>query len=409
MSKTAGDCLFSCLVVKCRKRNDLEVSFMEFDFTTVNTGGGVHPFVAERGITDPSIISFSVAEMRLNLAPGITKGMHEIVDKGCFGYAPPEKQRYNAALEHWMETRHHWKIDGAKAIQVGGVVTAMGIALRVLTEPGDEVLIQTPLYPPFARTIISNGRKVVENPLKLVDGRYTMDFDDLREKAKTAKMLMLCSPHNPVGRVWTREELETLGKICLENDLYVVSDEIHFDLDFTGKHLVLTQAVPELRNRSVICTAPSKTFNLAGNALSNIFIEDDEIREKFMADQSVHCGHYLGTFAYASTTAAYETGGPWLDALLVHLQKNRQVLETRLKKMLPDAGLTPLEGTYLQWVDLSCLGLEQPALMEKLESAKIFVNNGEEFGAAGKGHIRFNLACPTACIEEAMDRLEAVL
>ena len=382
---------------------------MEFDFSTVNTGGGVHPFVAEHGITDPNIISFSVAEMRLNLAPGITKGMHEIVDKGCFGYAPPEKERYDAALKNWMKTRHAWEIDPSKAVQVGGVETAMGIALRVLTEPGDKILIQTPLYPPFARTISANGRTVVENPLKLENGRYTIDFEDLREKAKTAKMLMFCSPHNPVGRVWTRKELETLGEICLENGLYVVSDEIHFDLDFTGKHLVLTQAVPQLRSKSVICTAPSKTFNLAGNALSNIVIEDDTIREKFIADQSLYCGHYLGTFAYASTTAAYETGGPWLDALLEHLQKNRRVLESRLLKIIPGARLTPLEGTYLQWVDLSCMGLDQTALMKKLESAMIFVNNGEEFGTAGKGHIRFNLACPTACIEAAMDRLQAVL
>lgn len=145
---------------------------------------------------------------------------------------------------------------------------------------------------------------MVENPLVLRDGRYTMDFDDLREKAKDAKLLMLCSPHNPVGRVWTREELETLGEICLENDLYVLSDEIHFDLDYTGSHLVLTQAVPALRDRAIICTAPSKTFNLVGNALSNIIMENDDLRKKFEQDQTVHCGHFLGTFAYASATAA---------------------------------------------------------------------------------------------------------
>lgn len=386
-----------------------EVISVEFDFTTVNTGGGVHPFAAEKGVTDPNIISFSVAEMRLNLAPGITKGMHEIVDRGCFGYAPPEKARYDAALKAWMQQRHGWEIAPETAIQVGGVVTAMGIAVRALTEPGDKIIIQTPLYPPFARTVTSNGRVVAENPLVLRDGKYTMDFDDLREKAKGAKMLMLCSPHNPVGRVWTREELETLGEICLENGLYVVSDEIHFDLDYDRRHLVLTQAVPALRDRSVICTAPSKTFNLAGNALSNIIIEDDALREKFRKEQELSCGHYLGTFAYASATAAYETGGAWLDALLIHLRKNRSVLETRLRSLIPGAVLTPLEGTYLQWVDLGCLGLSQTALMEKLESAQVFVNNGEEFGTAGRGHIRFNLACPTACIEAAMDRLTQVL
>ena len=382
---------------------------MRYDFTTLNTGGGVHPFVAERGITDPNVISFSVAEMRLNLAPEITRGMHEIVDKGCFGYAPPEKERFDAALKAWMKNRHGWDIDPKKTIQTAGVVTAMGIAIRALTAPGDGVIIQPPIYPPFAGSVTGNGRRVVENPLAVRDGRYTMDFDDLREKAKDAKLLMLCSPHNPVGRVWTREELETLGEICLEHDLYVLADEIHFDLDFTGNHLVLTQAVPALRDRAIICTAPSKTFNLAGNALSNIIIENDDLREKFEQDQTVHCGHFLGTFAYAATTAAYEGGAGWLDALLAHLQTNRAVLERRLEAMISGASLTPLEGTYLQWVDLSCLGLSQEELMKKLDSAQVIVNDGATFGTGGAGHIRFNLACPTRCIEEAMDRLQKVL
>lgn len=382
---------------------------MQFDFETLNTGGGVHPFVAERGVTDPNIISYSVAEMRLNLAPCITQGMHEIVDKGCFGYAPPEKARFDAALRAWMKARHGWDVDPAWAVQTSGVVTAMGIAIRALTGPGDGVIIQTPLYPPFARTVQSNGRTLLENPLKEENGHFTMDFDDLREKAKHAKLLMLCSPHNPVGRVWTEEELKILGEICLENDLYVVSDEIHFDLDYTGGHRVLTQAVPALRDRAIICTAPSKTFNLAGNALSNIFIENEALRKRFEADLNLHCGHYLGTFAYAATTAAYEGGGPWLDALLAHLQENRQVFESGLKALIPGAVLSPLEGTYLQWVDLSCLGLSQEALMDKLASAQVYVNNGLEFGAAGKGHIRFNLACPTRSIREALARLETVL
>lgn len=382
---------------------------MQYDFTTLNTGGGVHPFVAERGITDPNIISFSVAEMRLNLAPAITAGMHEIVDQGCFGYAPPEKDRYDAALQAWMKHRHGWEIQPGQAVQTAGVVLAMGIAIRTLTAPGDGVIIQTPVYPPFRGSVEKNGRRVVENPLINKDGRYSMDFDDLREKAKDAKLLMLCSPHNPVGRVWTEEELRTLGEICLENDLYVLSDEIHFDLDFTGKHQVLTQAVPELRDRAIICTAPSKTFNLAGNALSNIIIENEALRKKFREDQEVHCGEFLGTFAYAAATAAYEGGSGWLDGLLEHLQKNRAVLRKRLPAMIPGAVLSPLEGTYLQWVDLRCMGLSQEELMKKLESAQVFVNDGSTFGGDGEGHIRFNLACPTRCIEEAMDRLQKVL
>lgn len=293
--------------------------------------------------------------------------------------------------------------------QTTGVVTAMGIAIRALTEPGDGVIIQTPVYPPFAGSVRNNGRTLIENPLKCVDGVYTMDFEDLEEKAAHAKMLLLCSPHNPVGRVWTTEELKKLGEICVKHGLYVLSDEIHFDLDYTGRHMVLTEACPELQNHAIICTAPSKTFNLAGNALSNIFIANEEIRKKFQADQNVHCGHFLGTFGYASTTAAYEGGEAWLDALLLHLQKNRQILIERMHRIIPGAVFSPLEGTYLQWIDLSCMGLPQDKLMEKLEQAQIYVNDGATFGTGGEGHIRFNLACPTSAIEAAMDRLEALL
>lgn len=382
---------------------------MEFDFTTLNTGGGVHPFVAEQGVTDPRIISFSVAEMRLNLAPAITQGMHRCVDIGCFGYAPPEKERYDRAVVQWMKQRHNWEVDMSQCIQTTGVVTAMGMAIRALTQPGDGVIVQTPVYPPFSNSVKNNGRTLIENPLKCDGGIYTMDFEDLEKKAARAKLLMLCSPHNPVGRVWTQEELKKLGEICQKHNLYVLSDEIHFDLDYDHQHTVLIQAVPELADRSIICTAPSKTFNLAGNALSNIFIPNAEIREKFQADQNLHCGHFLGTFAYASTTAAYEGGGEWLDALLVHLRKNRQILQERLTAMIPGAVFSPLEGTYLQWIDLRCLGLTQEQLMKKLSEAQVFVNDGATFGTGGEGHIRFNLACPTSAIEEAMDRLAKIL
>jgi cystathionine beta-lyase len=382
---------------------------MTYDFTTLNTGGGVHPFVAQHGVTDPNIISFSVAEMRLELAPEIKRAMHEIVDVGSFGYAPPDKARYDQAVTAWMQTRHSWTVSMDQALQTTGVIAAMGIAIRALTEPGDGVIVQTPVYAPFSNSVTRNGRRLIENPLHCQDGVYTMDFADLEEKAKHAKMLMLCSPHNPVGRVWTEAELRQLGDICQRNNLYVLSDEIHFDLDYTGHHKVLTQVVPELQDRVVICTAPSKTFNLAGNGLSNIFIPGAETREKFAADQNLHCGHYLGTFAYAATTGAYESAAPWLDQLLVHLQKNRSVLKEQLTACIPEAVFSPLEGTYLQWIDLSCLGLSQEALMEKLASAQIYVNNGTEFGTGGQGHIRFNLACPTKSIVEAMDRLKKVL
>ena len=378
---------------------------MQYDFTTCNTGGGVHPFAAKFGATDPGILPYSVAEMRLELAPCIKDAMHRIVDRGSFGYAPPDKTAFDDALLRWMRERHDWQIDPAWMRQSPGVITAMGAAIRVLTEPGDGVLIQAPVYQHFAQEILQNGRVPVENPLICRDGCYTMDFDDLREKAKQAKLLLLCSPHNPVGRVWRREELETLGAICLEQELYVVSDDIHFDLDFTGSHRVLTQAVPALRDRTIVCTAPSKTFNLAGCSLSNIIVENEALRARFNEEMNRSCGFYVNTFAYAAAAAAYDGGGPWLDQLLVHLRNNRQLLAEGLKKILPQAVCSPLEGTYLQWIDLSPLGLPQPELMGRLEQAQVYVSDGADFGTGGAGHIRFNLACPASGIHAALDRL----
>ena len=384
---------------------------MKYDFTTLNTGGGVHPFAAGEGVTDPNIITFSVAEMRMNIAPEITKAMHRIVDVGSFGYAPPEKTRFDAAVKNWMKQRHNWKIESDWVLQSPGVVTAMGIAVRSLTKPGDGVIVQTPVYMHFYDQVENNNRVLVENPLINHGGEWTMDFADLEKKAADprVKMMMLCSPHNPIGRVWTLEELKRVGEICLKNNLYLFCDEIHFDLILEGKHTVITEAVQELASRVVIGTAPSKTFNLAGNSLSNIIIPDSNTRARFKKDMEIHCGHYTGTFAYASTTAAYEEGAPWLDQLLEHLRENRTLLEKRMKEIIPDAVFSPLEGTYLQWIDLRCLKLNPDELIDKLKVAQIYVNNGVAFGSAGAGFIRFNLACPTSAIEAAMDRLAAIL
>ena len=382
---------------------------MTFDFTTLNTGGGVHPFVRDRGVADPNIISFSVAEMRLELAPCVKEAMGRAVERGCFGYAPPDREGFHAALRAWMARRHNWSVQPEWAVPCHGVIPAIGAAIRVLTEPGDPVIIQTPVYQHFYGEVLDNGRQVLENPLKRRDGKYTMDFDDLREKAKQAKLLVLCSPHNPVGRVWTREELETLGRICLEEEVWVVSDEIHFDLDFTGRHLVLTEAVPALRDRTIVCTAPSKTFNLAGCSLANIFVENEDLRKRLSREITLGGGMYVNTFGYAAAQGAYEGGEDWLDALLEHLTANRKLLEERMTEILPGTVFHPLEGTYLQWIDLNHTGMPPEELEKKLEAARVFVSAGKGFGDAGEGFIRFNLACPARSIREAMDRLAAVL
>ena len=382
---------------------------MKYDFLTRNTGGGVDAFAAMRGATDPEIISFSVAEMHLRLAPEIQEAMHRIVDRGFFGYVPPDEKGFQRALVNWMKNRHHWDVDPAWVRMSPGVIPAIGAAIRALTEPGDGILIQTPVYPHFFSEIRSCGRTVLENPLILRDGRYVMDLEDLRRKADRARVLLLCSPHNPVGRVWSRQELEELGKICLEKNLYVISDEIHFDLVLSGEHTVFSQACPELRDRTVVCTAPSKTFNLAGCALSSIVIENPELRKQVVGEMDACFGMYVNTFAYGAAQGAYESGAPWLEALLEHLRKNHTLLKERLEALLPGAVVCPLEGTYLQWIDLTNTGLSPEDLREKLDAAQVYVSDGSDFGTGGEGHIRFNLACPAASIEAALERLRRVL
>lgn len=383
---------------------------MEFDFTTLNTGGGVHPFVAEQGVTDPRIISFSVAEMRLNLAPAITEGMHRCVDIGCFGYAPPEKERYDKAVVQWMRQRHNWDVEMSQCIQTTGVVTAMGMAIRALTQPGDGVIVQTPVYPPFSNSVKNNGRKLIENPLKCENGVYTMDFEDLNKKAADAKLLMLCSPHNPVGRVWTRDELKTLGEICRKHNLYVLSDEIHFDLDYDHRHTVFTLAAPELADRSIICTAPSKTFNLAGLQASNIWIPDAAVRERFQAERNRIGYSELNTMAVIACQAAYESGAEWLEQCKAYLRGNLDYLREFLRTRLPQLRLIEPEGTYFAWVDCSGLGLDSYALNDLiLHKAKLWLDAGHIFGKAWAQYQRIVLACPRSTLEQALTQLEGAI
>ena len=377
---------------------------MQYDFTTPNPKDRVHPFLQHAGVTDPAILPHSVAEMRFNLAPEILQAMHQVVDAGSFGYAGPGED-YAAAVTAWMRRRHGWSVQPEWLVQTSGVVVALGLAIRTLTQPGDGVIVQPPVYGPFRTSVENNGRTLVENPLVCRDGRYVMDLEDLRRKAPKAKALLLCSPHNPVGRVWTAQELRELADICLEHDLYVVSDEIHHDLVFQP-HTVLTQAAPELAARCIICTAPSKTFNLAGCGLSNIVIPDADLRERFSRRVNVECGHYLNTFGFAVAQAAYTSGDDWLDQCLEVIQTNEGVVRKALSRFCPEAAVPPLEGTYLLWIDLNCLGLEEDRLMPVLEKHQVFVNGGTFFGPQGNGCIRFNLAAPTAYVEQAMVRLE---
>ena len=293
-----------------------------------------------------------------------------------------------------------------------GVVFAISMAIQALTEPGDAILVQPPVYYPFYNMIEENGRTVVRNPLRLRDGRYEIDFADLEAKLRSGvKLFILCSPHNPVGRVWTREELRRVGELCLRCGVPVLSDEIHCDFAFAETpHTMLLDACPELQDRCLVCTAPSKSFNLAGLQASNIWIPSAELRERFRKVLS-RCGYFgLNTMALEACRAAYEGGGDWLDACKAYLRENLDFLRQFLQEKLPELRLIEPQGTYFAWVDCSALGLNDKELDRfLLEKAKLWLDGGSMFGPEGSGFQRFVLACTRKTLREALGQLEAAI
>jgi cystathionine beta-lyase len=287
------------------------------------------------------------------------------------------------------------------------------MAVRAFTNEGDGVLIQRPVYYPFSHAIHPNNRKIVNNPLIFSDGRYEIDFVDFERKLAEsgAKLFIFCSPHNPVGRVWSREELKRLGAICLEHGCTIVSDEIHCDFVFPGnKHTVFASVSRELEDSLVTCTAPSKTFNLAGLQISNIIIRNEELRRKFRAEiHRTGCSE-ANIFGLAACRAAYESGGDWLRGLLAYLNANLSFLREFLRENIPRARLVEPDGTYLIWIDFRPLGLSPAALNELIvNKAKLWLDDGAMFGEEGAGFQRVNIACPRATLSAALTRLKAAV
>jgi len=293
------------------------------------------------------------------------------------------------------------------------VVYAIATAIRALTEKGDAVLIQQPVYHPFASTVLVNGRKLVNNPLVYEKGEYHIDFDDFEEKIikNDVKLFLLCSPHNPVGRVWTREELVRMGDICLKHNVIVISDEIHADFVYKGYlHFIFASLKPEFLNNTIICTAPSKTFNLAGLQVSNIFIANDEIRKKFREELMRSGYSQPNTMGLVACQAAYEHGAQWLDELIEYLEGNISYIRKFLAERLPQIKLVEPQGTYLLWLDFNQLNLSEEELNDLIvNKAKLWLNEGTTFGSEGKGFQRLNIACPRATLEKAFLQLEKAI
>lgn len=384
-----------------------------YDFETVvnrtNTGSskweqmkGWNPNVSEEAIP------FSVADMEFKNPPEIIEGLKEYLDSSILGYTQPT-ENYLKAVCGWMEKRHNWKINSEWIVGSAGVVGAFYSAIRAFSNPGDGIIIMSPVYYPFYSAIELNNRKVVKNPLINTGSSYEIDFNDLEMKAKehTNKILLFCSPHNPTGRVWTKEELEKVGEICLKNNILIISDEIHFDLIMPDhKHTVFASLSDELANNTIVCTAPSKTFNLAGMQTSNIIIPNEDLRETYVKEIQSQGVFSLNILGYKACEIAYTKCEKWLDELLGLIYHNHLELKKYMEENIPEIKVHDLQGTYLQWMDFNGLGLDKDELEKLMHENELFFDEGYVFGEEGNGFERMNLACPTKTMMVGLERLK---
>ena len=386
---------------------------MQYDFDTpidrTHTWSIKHDFKKENGKAD-DILPLWVADMDFRSPDSVVEALKKAVDHGIFGYSRADESYFDAVAA-WYQKRHHLTLQPEWMTCTPGIVFALSIAVRAFTQEGDAVLIQPPGYHPFSRAILRNKRTLVENPLVLKDGHYEMDLEDLEQKVldEHVKLMILCNPHNPVGRVWTREELTALADICLRHHVYVISDEIHGDFVWQGHEQTPYASISEEAClHSMMCTAPSKTFNLAGMATSNLFIPDPEMRRKFrseLLDVGQENMNRLGLFA---CRAAYEGGGEWLDQLIGYLAGNLALVRDFCKNRVPQIQLVEPEGTYLAWLDCRELGMTDDELMAFFsDEAKVWLDPGTHSGEQGSGFMRFNLGSSRSVIAQALDQIEA--
>jgi cysteine-S-conjugate beta-lyase len=358
------------------------------------------------------ILPMWVADMDFPSPEPVVKALQERARHGIFGYTQPDPA-YMEAVTGWMKKRHAWQVEESWIVPTQGVVPALHLLVRALTRPGDKVLIQRPVYYPFFSAIEKNGCRIVSNALVLTDGQYHMDYDDLETKTADpdVKLAILCSPHNPVGRVWTREELQRFGSICIRNHVRVISDEIHGDLVYPGVTFApFCMADSVFQENSIVCTAPSKTFNLAGLQTSNIFIPDRKIRQKFRESLLANGLFGLNPFGTTACRVAYEQGEAWLEDLLRYLKNNLHALITLFERDIPGINVIHPQGTYLVWFDCRSLGLDNHQLRNLfLNQARVFLDEGSLFGPEGDGFQRINIACPRPLLMEAIGRMVAAI
>lgn len=357
---------------------------------------------------EEGIVPLSVADMELKIAPEITEGIKKYLDEAIPGYTGTYENYYKA-VTGWMERRHGFQIEKEWIVTSPGVVSAIYDCVKAYTEEGEGVITFTPVYYPFYSAIKDNGRKLVQCELINNDGYYEIDFEKFEELAKEEdnRLFILCSPHNPVGRVWKKEELEKIGEIALRNNLIIVSDEIHSDIVMPGKkHFILQMLSEELAEITVTCTAPTKSFNLAGIGISNIIIKNSRLRKKFSAEQGKSASHVFAALGYKACELAYTKGEEWFDEFILLIDKNQKMVNQFFENKFVNIKAPLIEGTYLQWIDFRALSMRKEELKKFFnEKLKVFMSEGYTFGEGGDGFERMNLAAPSKVIEKALENI----
>ena len=367
-----------------------------------------YDFAVERNMP-ADVLPLWVADMDFETSSYIEDAIIERAKHAIYGYSEV-KTPYFDILKKWMQKHHDWDIQRKWLVKTPGVVFALAMAVKAYTEPGDAVLIQQPVYYPFSEVIKDNGRNVVSNTLYLgEDNRYHIDFEDFEQKIvdNKIKLFLLCNPHNPVGRVWTKEELTRLGDICVKHHVTVVSDEIHEDFIFKGKHQVFANIKKEYEEITVTCTAPSKTFNIASLMISNILIPNPELKRKFKHQMDAAGISQLNVLGLVACEAAYDHGEEWYQAMKAYVKENIEFVKQYVEEQLPGVNMVEHEGTYLVWLDFRETGLSVEELDDKIiNQAKLWLDSGKIFGSCGEGFQRINVACPRKVLEEALERIK---
>ena len=384
---------------------------MKYDFDEIIPRRGTNSYKWDSA-GDADVLPMWVADMDFRTAPPVVEALRKRVEHGIFGYVRVP-DAYYAAVTNWFARRHDWQIEKEWIIYTTGVVPALSAVIKALTVPGDKVMVQTPVYNCFFSSIRNNGCGMITNPLIYRNGTYQINFADLEQKAAdpNVKVLLLCNPHNPAGRVWTKQELTRIGDICIRNNVWVVADEIHCELVFPGHtYIPFASISQEFLMHSVTCTSPSKAFNLAGLQIANIISADANVRVRI--DKAININEVcdVNPFGVEALMAAYNEGEEWLEELKIYLFANYIYLKGYFDEYLPEFPVMMLEGTYLVWVDCSVLNQTSAEIVKDLlKKEKLWVNEGSLYGEAGEGFIRINIACPRQQLIEGLNRLRRAL